>query len=427
MFRRLLVAAAWLAVSAVAAPPLTTIQDVLYKADGTRFSGTLTISWQSFQPGVGSGAVPKGATVVKVVDGYLRVQLVPTTTASPAVNYTVLYNSDGRNQFRELWAVPSSVQPLRVQDVRVSAAAAGGAASDTSGSGSPSVESDIVGLLADLGARPVKGPNFAAGRVAVVDASGLLASVSGDPSDCVRVDGSTGACGSQGPAFMDGDTLAGLVDGANTSFGLSTAPNPPASLAVYRNGVLQKAGQDYTLGASVVQFVAASTPQPGDTLLASYRIADSGASGTAPSGTSPQVLCGGSGTTTQSTTPAAIGTCTIPAGVVAAGDRVEIRFDVSHQNSAGGFSVELDWGGTAMVHRDAAASETLVSGRADAALAAGGAQTSSQTWGTALAFGATAGNAADVYASGLTVTLMGSVVQASDSLTANNFTVVRMP
>jgi hypothetical protein len=251
--------------------------------------------------------------------------------------------------------------------------------------------------------------------------------VAGDPSDCVRVDGSTGPCGSLGPAFMDGDTLAGLVDGSNTSFGLSTAPNPPASLSVYRNGVLQKAGQDYALNASVVQFVAASTPQPGDTLLASYRIADSGSSGTTQSGTSPQVLCGGSGTSTQSTTLAAIGTCTIPAGVMAAGDRIEIRFDLSHVNSAGGFSVELDWGGTVVVHRDAAASETLVSGRVDATMLAAGAQTSSQTWGTLLAFGATAGNAADAYTDGLTVTLLASVVQASDSLTANSFTVVRIP
>ena len=49
MIRRSLCAVALLAGFAAAAPTLTTIQDVLYKADGTRFNGTLSISWSSFQ------------------------------------------------------------------------------------------------------------------------------------------------------------------------------------------------------------------------------------------------------------------------------------------------------------------------------------------------------------------------------------------
>jgi hypothetical protein len=35
-------------VAALAQPPLTTIQDTLYKADGTPFNGLLIISWNSF-------------------------------------------------------------------------------------------------------------------------------------------------------------------------------------------------------------------------------------------------------------------------------------------------------------------------------------------------------------------------------------------
>ena len=46
--RTILASALW-ASAALAAPPLTTIQDVLYKADGTRFNGTVTVSWTSFQ------------------------------------------------------------------------------------------------------------------------------------------------------------------------------------------------------------------------------------------------------------------------------------------------------------------------------------------------------------------------------------------
>ena len=32
-----------------ATPPLTTIQDVLYKANGEKFSGTAVIDWSSFE------------------------------------------------------------------------------------------------------------------------------------------------------------------------------------------------------------------------------------------------------------------------------------------------------------------------------------------------------------------------------------------
>src|SRR5437899_7946792 len=99
------------AVTLYAAPqPLTTIQDTLYKADGTRFNGTLSIAWTTFEAIDHSQIMQQTATVA-VVDGNLHVQLVPTTTASPAAFYTVTYNSDGRIQFQETWALPSSLNP----------------------------------------------------------------------------------------------------------------------------------------------------------------------------------------------------------------------------------------------------------------------------------------------------------------------------
>src|SRR3982751_6427063 len=120
MISRLIFAALWLG-AAYAGPPLTTIQDGLFKADGTRFNGSLTISWSSFQAVVNS-AIMTQSTSVKVVDGNLRVQLVPSTTAVPAGAYIVTYNSDGRIQFQERWAVPPSAVALRVRDVRTPSA-----------------------------------------------------------------------------------------------------------------------------------------------------------------------------------------------------------------------------------------------------------------------------------------------------------------
>src|SRR5215471_16594896 len=113
MIFRSILAAGLLAVPALALPPLTTIQDVLYKADGTRFNRSLTISWTSFEA-IDRSAIAQQTTTVNVVNGMLQVQLVPTTTATPASYYTVVYHSDGRIQFQETWAVPSSTQPLRV-------------------------------------------------------------------------------------------------------------------------------------------------------------------------------------------------------------------------------------------------------------------------------------------------------------------------
>lgn len=428
MIRRIhrALAAVLLAVPIMAAPPLTTIQDVLYKADGTRFNGTLTISWNSFQA-PDSSAIVTQSTTVKVMQGLLRVQLVPTTTSTPPAFYTVTYNSDGRVQFQETWSVPASTQALRVRDVRTAAASSATTAA-ASGDTSSIPESNVVGLVADLGARPVKSPSYAPGRSAVVDSGGLISTAVGNATDCVHVDGSSGPCGAGGPSFVDADSLSGIVDGSNTTFGLSAVPDPVTSLSVYRNGMLQKIAQDYTVSGTTITFVTAATPQPADTLLASYRLAGAdGDTGDANQYTPAQVLCSGTGSSTNAPSLAVLGTCNIPAGLLAPGDRVEIRFDYVHQGSGGGVSVEADWGSSTLVHRDAASAETLITGRADAAIVTSGAQLSAQTWGTSLAYAVAAGVAAGDYSTGIAVTFLGSVAQAGDNVTLNNFTVVRVP
>jgi hypothetical protein len=408
---------------------------VLYKADGTRFSGALTISWSSFQAADNSTIVTQTSTV-RIVDGNLRVQLVPSSTGTPAIVYQVTYNSDGRVQFNESWSVPVSATPLRLRDVRVAAAGSSstsGGAATTGSSGSittPIPESQVTGLISDLAARPVKGPAFAAGRTAVVDGSGLLESATGNATDCVHVDGSSGPCGTGAPTFVDGDLPAGIVDGSNATFTLTAVPSPSTSLSMYRNGVLQKLAVDYTATGNSIQFLAGATPQPGDTLLGSYRTADSaGASIGSFSGYSTtQVLCSGTGSTSSASSLTSLGACSIPAGLLSPGDRIEIRFDYAHGGAAGGFSIEVHWGGTTIVHRDALPAETLVAGRADAGLLASSAQLSSETWGAStLAFSANAVVAADVFASGIVIDFRGLTGNAGDTLTLSNFTVVRIP
>ena len=67
----------------------------------------------------------------------------------------------------------------------------------------------------------------------------------------------------------------------------------------------------------------------------------------------------------------------------------------------------------------------LATVRADAALAASGAQLSHQSWGTALTFTAGVGSAADDYTAAVTIDFQARVLQAGESVTLKNYTVVR--
>src|SRR5260370_25861404 len=159
-----------LAAASTAAVPLTTIQDVLYKADGTKFNGLLVISWNSFEADDKSNIVSQSVTV-KVVDGNLRGQLGPRADSNPPTFYSVKYNSDGKIQFQETWVVGTASTPLRIRDVRASTSSSSPLEPPSQ---TPIQESDVVGLVGDLGVRPVKGPGFSGGRAAAIHDSGPI-------------------------------------------------------------------------------------------------------------------------------------------------------------------------------------------------------------------------------------------------------------
>lgn len=429
MIARLLLAAITMTSGAFAAPALSTIQDLLYKADGARFNGTLTISWNSFQAADNSTIVQQSSTVT-VKDGNLRVQLVPSTTSTPAIYYSVVYNSDGKVQFREVWSVPSSGQPLKVRDVRVNTPTG-----SSGGPGGPAPspqtgtieEADVIGLIADLEARPLKGPGFAPNRVAFINSLGQIEAVLGSDGDCIRVDGSTGPCGTVAPAFIDNEPPAGIVDGSNRAFTLESTPDPESSLVVYRNGLLQKVGIDFTLNARTITFVPGAVPQSGDILMASYRVAASDP-GTPQRFPTAEVLCSGVGNSTSGTTPVILGSCAIPSGVLAAGNRVEVRFSLEHIGVTSGFNADVRWGGSTVLQRTAGSSETSLVGRIDGGMYSTGAQLSVQSWGTVLTLASSVANTNDPYTSGLVIDLRGALAQSSgDTLALRNFSVVRLP
>ncbi len=259
-----------LAGTAYAGPQLTTIQDTLFNADGTLFNGSISISWPAFTA-ADLSAIGAQTLTIPVANGFFSVQLVPTTTAVTPAMYTAVFESAGKNQFTETWGVPLSATPLTIQDVLTSPGQLGGGGG---GGGGQIPISDVIGLAAELSLRPTIGSSFAVGRTAVIDALGEIDGASGNATDCVHVDGSSGACGgsqSAPIAFSDNEIPGGAINGTNAVFTLSNAPAPAVSLSLFRNGMLLRPSLDYSLNSASIMFTLTAIPQTGDYLQASYR------------------------------------------------------------------------------------------------------------------------------------------------------------
>ena len=418
-FLMLAVGCAW------AQPALTTIQDTLYRADGTRFSGTMFIRWNSFQAGNTSNIATANLTL-QIVNGVLNVKLVPTTTATPGAQYSITYNSQGRTQFTETWAVPPSSLTLRVRDVRLSQGTVVGPAPIIS----PVQIGDVIGLSNALNVRPTAGIGFAPGRAAVINQAGQIDGAAGSLGDCVRVDGTSGPCGGAGngvlPMYADSETPTGLVDGFNSVFTLNFVPSPSTSLILFRNGLLMRQGTDYSLGGKTISFFLGSVPQPSDLLVASYRYGNPNN----PLGSlaMPQVICSNIGTSTNSGASTQLGTCTIPAGLLGTGDRIEVQFHLGHTGTAGGFTGEMRWGTTTILSRTGTSSDGVLAGRVTLGIQSASQSWDAQTWGNSSTLASTGGSVLENTTANLTIDFRGQTATAgTDDLTLRNFTVTRYP
>jgi len=422
----LLLAAAGVSAGLVLGQPaLTPIQDILYRADGSRFSGTMQIRWNSFLAGDTSNIATSNLTL-RIVNGVLSVRLVPTTTASPGAQYGVTYNSGGQTQFTEIWAVPPSALRLRVRDIRISAGTVIGPPPVVS----PTQIGDVVGLTNALAVRPTQGAGFGIGRTAVINQAGQIDAAAGRLADCVRVDGSSGACGGASggivPLFSDAEPPAGTIDGGNAAFTLLHAPSPIDSLILFRNGVLVKHGVDYAIAGNTVTFFVGSIPQVGDQLLASYRYASP--NDPLSSLTAAQVVCSSSGASTSATVSTQLGSCTIPGGLLSTGDRIDVEFHYGHSGTATAFTGELRWGTATVLSRSSVNTETALAGRLSFAILGTGQSFDAQSWGNSLAPATAVGLATPDSTQNLTISLRGQTAAATaDVVTLRNFTVIRYP
>lgn len=99
-------------------PPLTTVSDTVYRADGTPAQGTLIITWPAFVT-AGGGAVAAGRTNVSLgAQGGLSVALASNVGSNPAgVYYVVVYQLSDNTVKTEFWSVPTN-SPANLATVR---------------------------------------------------------------------------------------------------------------------------------------------------------------------------------------------------------------------------------------------------------------------------------------------------------------------
>jgi hypothetical protein len=383
------------------------------------------VRWNSFLAGDTSNVATANLTL-PIVNGVLNVRLVPTTTATAGAQYAITYNSGGQNQFTEIWAVPPSAVRLRVRDVRLSTGTVVGPPSVTT-----SVQiGDVVGLSDALASRPTEGAGFGLGRTAVINSSGQIDAAAGRLGDCVRVDGSAGACGGSSggivPLFSDAESMSGTINGVNAVFTLQHSPSPIDSLNVFRNGVLVKHGYDYSIAGNTVTFLPGAVPQTGDQLLASYRYANPND----PLGalTSAQVVCSSAGSSTSATASTQLGSCTIPSALLNTGDRIEVQFHYGHTGSTTPFTGEVRWGAATALTRTSVAAETALAGRMTFAILASGQSYDAQSWGNSFALVNAVGLLTADTIQNLTIALRGQMAASTaDSVSLRNFTVIRYP
>ena len=275
---------ATLLVLCAGAQTTTQIVDTVLNTDGTPFNGTVVITWTGGT--TGSSPAPY-STSAKIYGGALSVSLVPSVASASSAFYVATFNSrDGRTSWVETWQVGPSTTPLTLAQVRTTLPSSG----TSSGTSAISI-GQVTGLSSYLNALSTSlntvTSSFSGFNTTL---SGLGTSVSNLNATVNNIANSATPGGASGsPGFIDSEVPFGTIDGSNSAFALSNAPNPSSSLMLFVNGVLQTNGTDFSLASNRITFASGSKPHVGDVLQAAYRLGATSEitfiDGAAPSGT----------------------------------------------------------------------------------------------------------------------------------------------
>jgi uncharacterized protein YoxC len=103
--------------------------------------------------------------------------------------------------------------------------------------------------------------------------------------------------GTTAALFTDSEKPLGVMDGSNTLFALAGAPAPGGSLQLYRNGLQQMSGVDFTLAGNTITFLSGNVPKTSDTVQAFYRTVGTGQTATFSDAEVPSGTVNGTNTT----------------------------------------------------------------------------------------------------------------------------------
>ncbi len=109
-----MICVAWIGMNAGAMAQgftTTTVQGMVYLANGRPGSGVLQLSWPAFTT-ANNQAVAAGRTNVTIgADGYVSVNLAPNLGSAPAgLYYTATYHLSDGTTSTEYWVVPAAAQ-----------------------------------------------------------------------------------------------------------------------------------------------------------------------------------------------------------------------------------------------------------------------------------------------------------------------------
>jgi hypothetical protein len=222
------------------APATTTINDVVYRGDGTVAGGTLLTSWPAFTSADGYAVAAGSTSVTLGSGGALSVALVPNASATPSGTvYTVVYQLDDGTVKTEYWVVPAA-SPTNLTAVRTALGTAGTPAEFASQqyvNAAVATKANDAAVVHLSGSETVSGAkDFAVSPSVPTPAQ---------PADAVNkayVDAAVTTVGSGSYVSKAGDTMTGPL----TLAGDPTAPSQAATRNYVDTGLAAKA--DLTAG-----------------------------------------------------------------------------------------------------------------------------------------------------------------------------------
>ena len=98
---------------AVAQVATTTIQDTVYRADGTQASGAVVVTWPTFTTAAGQAVAAGNTSATIGPNGALSLALTPNAGAMPTgTYYTAVFHLDDGTMSQQYWVVPVSATPV---------------------------------------------------------------------------------------------------------------------------------------------------------------------------------------------------------------------------------------------------------------------------------------------------------------------------